>query len=92
MDKKLVNKSSPICVPKRHSVKFPTYKMWGTPWVDPSSLLFILYINDFVEILKVMKIVLFADDTNIFMIEKSLDILIDTELILSDVRYLDFSK
>ena len=36
-------------------------------------LLFILYINDIVKISKVMELILFGDDTNIFMSDNRLD-------------------
>ena len=38
-------------------------------------LLFILYINDIVNVSEIMQLILFADDTNIFMSDKSLSVL-----------------
>ena len=55
--------------------------MWCTPGVN------ILYVNDIVKISKVMELILFADDTNVFMSDSNLDIL-NVKLILSSVRYL----
>ena len=51
--------------------------MWCTPGSILGSLLFILYINDIVKISKVLELILFAFDTNIFMSDNKLDILND---------------
>ena len=51
---------------------------YGVPHVSLlGPLLFIIYINDIVKICKVMELILFLDDTNIFMSDNRLDIVND---------------
>jgi len=44
----------------------------------PRPLLFLVYINDIINCSKVLHFILFADDTNIFATDKSLDNMINT--------------
>ena len=45
--------------------------MWGSQCFSVCPLLFILYINDIVNCSKLLKFILFADNTNIFFSNKN---------------------
>ena len=46
--------------------------------LDPSGLLFFIYINDICAVSKKLDFTLFADDTNVFFSHKNLNSLIQT--------------
>ena len=72
----LNNRAQYVCLDNENSNTLPV--SCGVPQGSIlGPLLFILYINDIVKISKVIELILFADDTNIFMSDNRLDILND---------------
>jgi len=49
--------------------------MWSTTRLNVGPLLFLLYINDILLNIQGVKLVLFADDTNILVVDKNGDAL-----------------
>lgn len=52
--------------------------MWGSPRLCAGPIAFLLYINDICEVSKVLQLILFADDTNVFCSGDNLKQLLDT--------------
>ena len=68
----LLNRSQYVCINGVNSGISP--RKCGVPHGSiHGPLLFILYINDIAQISKTIELILFADDTNIFMSDKCFD-------------------
>ena len=52
--------------------------MWGTPGFHSGPLLFLMYINDMVNVSPTLFFILFADDANLFNSGKNIKILYNT--------------
>ena len=71
-----------------HHIQGKISYLWGTSGIQPSPLLFLVYVNDIHNALTLVKPILFADDTNLFLSGQNIDGLDTTDTFNKELRSL----